>query len=153
MSASIFTHYGKNKDDLRLNDLTGAVIKVALVTSAYTPNIDSTSGHSLWADVSANEIANGFGYTTGGATVTTDVATAIASGFKYTSDNVIWTATGGSIPAWRYAVMYVSGTLWGMTNPLIGYLIGDNTPADIPATTNTNTLTLTVPSGGWFDIL
>ena len=152
MAAGAFTIYSKNKDDIRLNDLTGATIKVALVSSAYTPNTDSSTGHSVWADVSANEIANGFGYTTGGATITTDVATAIAGGFKYTSDNAVWTATGGPIPAWRYAVVYVSGTLWSMTNPLLGYLIGDNTPADIPATTDTNTLTLAVPAGGWFDI-
>lgn len=153
MTASAFTIYSKNKDDLRVNDLTGAVIKVALVASTYTPNTDSSTGHTLWSEVSANEIANGFGYLTGGATVTTDVATAIAGGFKYSSDNVIWTAAGGSIPAWRYAVLYVSGTLWGMTNPLVGYFIGDNTPADIPATSDTNTLTLAVPAGGWFDIL
>ena len=48
--------------------------------------------------------------------------------------------------------MYVVGSLWGMTNPIIGYMLGDSTPADIPATTDTNILTLAVPSGGWFDI-
>lgn len=151
MAAGAFTLYSKNKDDLRINDLTGAVIKIALVSSAYTPDTDSSTGHSLWADVSANEIANGFGYLTGGKALTGDVATAIAGGFKYTSDNVVWTANGGSIPAWRYAVKYVEGTLWGMTNPLIGYMVGNSAPADIPATTDTNLLTLAIPSGGWFD--
>lgn len=151
MAAGAFTLFSKNKDDLRINDLTGATIMVALVTSSYTPDTDSTTGHSLWSDVSANEIANGFGYVTGGATLT-DSAVAIAGGFKYTSSNVVWTAAGGSIPAWRYAVVRVSGTLWGMTNPVIGYFVGDSTPADIPATTDTNILTLSIPSGGWFDI-
>lgn len=152
MAAGAFTFFSKNKDDFRVNDLTGAVINVALVTSAYTPNTDSTTGHSLWSEVSANEIANGFGYTTGGQALAADVATAIAGGFKYTSSNVAWTAAGGSIPAWRYYVMYVVGSLWGMTNPIIGYALGDSTPADIPATSDTNILTLSVPAGGWFDI-
>jgi len=40
-----------------------------------------------------------------------------------------------------------------MTNPLVGYFVGDSTPADIPATTVGNTLTLTCPSGGWFDLV
>ena len=152
MAAGAFTLFSKNKDDLRINDLTGAVIKVALVASTYTPNTDSSTGHSLWSEVSANEIANGFGYLTGGKALTTDVATAITGGFKYASDNVVWTAAGGSIPAWRYAVLYVEGSLWGMTNPVIGYFVGDSTPADIPATSDTNILTLSIPSGGWFDI-
>ncbi len=41
------------------------VIKVALVTSSYTPAQDT---HDYWDDVSANE-ASGTGYTAGGATL------------------------------------------------------------------------------------
>lgn len=153
MPAGIFTFYGKNKDDIRINDLTGAVIKIALISSAYVPDVNSSTGHSIFADVSANEIAAGNGYTAGGAALTTDVATAISGGFKYNSDDVVWTAAGGAIPAWRFAVMHVEGTLWGMVNPLIGYFIGDTAPADIPATTDTNTLTLPCPAAGWFDLV
>src|SRR3990167_9365496 len=104
MAAGAFTLYSKNKDDIRLNDLTGAVIKAALVTSLYTPDTNSSTGHALWADVSANEIAAANGYVAGGATLATDVITAIAGGFKYSSDNVVWTASGGSIAAFRYVV-------------------------------------------------
>jgi hypothetical protein len=153
MASGALTLYSKNKDDLRINDLTGAVVKVALVTSAYTPNTDSSTGHSLYSDVSANSLTTGFGYTAGGQALTADVATAIAGGFKYSSDNPSWTAAGGSIPAWRYAVFYVEGTLWGMVNPLIGYFLADTTPADIPATSATNTLTIACPAGGWFDAI
>lgn len=151
MAAGTVTLYSSNKDDLNINDLLAATIKVALVTSSYTPDA-AVAGHDEWADVSANEISAGNGYTSGGATVANDVATAITGGFKYASDNVQWTASGGSIPAWRYAVFYVSGSLWGKTNPVIGYFLGDSTPADIPATTDTNNLTLQCPSGGWFDV-
>lgn len=151
MAAGTFTLYSKNKDDLRINDLTGATVKLALVSSSYTPNTDSSTGHSLWSDASGNEIANGNGYTTGGVSLSSLAATAISGGFKFSSANPSWTASGGNIPAHRYYVMYVSGTLWGMTNPLIGYFLGDSAPADIAATTSGNTLTVTCPSGGWFD--
>lgn len=151
MAAGTFTLFSANKDDLRMQDLTGATVKLALVTSSYTPDAAAT-GHDEWADISTNEIANGNGYTTGGATLANDAITAITNGHKYSSDNVTWTASGGAIPAWRYAVLYVSGTLWGKTSPVIGYFLGDSTPADVAATTDGNNLAINCPSGGWFDI-
>ena len=151
MAAGTFTLFRSNLDDLNPNDLVGATIKIALVSSSYTPDATNT-GHDEWADVSANEIANGNGYTTGGATIANDAASTATNGFKYDSDDPSWTASGGNIPAWRYAVMYVSGSLWGKTNPLIGYFLGDTTPADVPATSDGNSLTITVPTAGWFTV-
>lgn len=150
MAAGTFLIYGENKDRISQRDLLTATVKLALVTSAYTPNIAS-NGHGVWADVSANEIAAGFGYTAGGVTLATDVSTAISGGFKYSSDPAVWTAAGGSIPVHRYYVMYVVGTLWGLTDPLVGYFLGDSTPADVPVTTTGNTLTATPNANGWFD--
>ena len=151
MAAGTLTLYSKNKDDIRVNDITGATVKMALVSSAYTPDTNSSTGHSVWADASANEITAANGYSAGGIALSSMAATAITGGFKFSSANPVWTASGGSIAAWRYAVMYVLGTLWGMTNPLIGYFLGDSTPADIAATTSGNTLTQTCPANGWFD--
>lgn len=151
MAAGTFTLYLANLDDMRMQDLTGATVKIALVSSAYTPDTTNT-GNSLWADASANEIANGNGYTTGGATLANDTVSTITNGWKYDSDDPSWTASGGSIPVWRYAVMYVSGALWGKTNPLIGMFIGDSAPADVPATSNGNPLTINVNANGWFGV-
>ena len=151
MAAGNVTLYSRNKDDFRINDIVGATVKLLLVTSTYTPNTNETTGHSVLADIT-NEIANGNGYTTGGFTLASLTATAITGGFKFSSGNASWTATGGSIPAWRYGILYVSGVLWGQTSPLLGYFVGDNTPADIPATTVGNTLTIYCPANGWFDI-
>ena len=149
MAAGTFTFYGANKADYRLNDLVSANLRMALVSSAYTPDITAT-GNTLWANASANEIANGNGYTTGGVALTGVVAAnAGNTGFKLSSGNAVWTASGAGIPAWRYAVMYYNGTLWGKVNPLIGYFLGDSTPADVPLTTAPNPLTLTCPTGGW----
>lgn len=151
MAAGAFTLYRANLDDLRMQDLTGATVKLALVAATYTPDASNT-GNTLWANVSANEIANGNGYTTGGATLANDTVATMTNGWKYDSDDVTWTATGGSIPAWRYGVMYLSGTVWGMVNPVIGYFVGDATPADVPATTTGNPLTITVNASGWFGL-
>ncbi len=150
-SPGTFTIFSKNKDDLRLNDIVAGTMKVALVSSSWTPDV-TTSGNSVWADMSANEITAVNGYSAGGVTPGSLVATAISGGYKLGSANPSWTASGGSISAWRYAVFYMSGSLWGMTNPVIGYFIGDSAPADIAATSSGNTLTLTLPSGGWFDV-
>ncbi len=145
-----FTLFSKNKADIRINDIVAGTMKVALITSSWTPDATVT-GNSLFADMSANDLATANGYTAGGVTPGTLAATAITSGYKFTSANPSWTASGGSIPAWRYAVFYMSGTVWGKVNPVIGYFVGDSAPADIPATSSGNTLTLTVPAGGWFD--
>lgn len=150
MSTGTFTLFSKNKADFRINDIVGATVKMALVSSAWTPDVTVT-GNSLWADMSANEIANGNGYTTGGVALGSMVATAITGGYKFASASPSWTASGGSIPAWRYAVIYVVGTLWGKVNPVIGYFVGDSTPADTPATASGNSLAITCPAGGWFD--
>jgi len=150
MAAGAVTLYSINKDDLNINDLVGATVNLALVTSSYTPDVTVT-GHNEWADVSANEITTAGGYITGGQALTSKVATSITGGFKFSSASPTWTASGGSIDAWRYGVIYVVGSLWGLTNPVIGYFVGDSTPANIPATTVGNTLTVTVPSDGWFD--
>ena len=68
MAAGTFTLYQANLDDLRLQDLLTAVVKLSLHTSTYTPSA-GTSGHSVAANLT-NELANGNGYTTDGATLT-----------------------------------------------------------------------------------
>jgi hypothetical protein len=152
VAAGTFTLFKANIDDLRMQDLIGGTVKFALVSSSYTPNT-GTTGHDEWADVSANEIAAGNGYTAGGATLTSDGATPLTNGHGYISADVEWTASGGSIPQWRYAVLYVSGSVWGKTNPLVGYILGDTTPTDVPATADGQTLTLTCPTNGWFTMV
>jgi hypothetical protein len=144
--------FSKNKADLRQNDIVAGTFKLVLVTNAWTP--DSTvTGNSVYADISANELATANGYTAGGLTLASVVATAITGGYKLSSASGVWTASGGSIPAWRYCVLMMSGTLWGKTSPLVGYFVGDSTPADIPATTTGNTLTAATPANGWFDLV
>lgn len=149
MAAGAFTLYRANLDDMSMRDLLGATIKMMLVKNTYTPDFSNT-GHSVLADVAADEIAAGNGYTAGGFTLTADTVNQITNGWNYSSDNPTWNAVGGSIPAWRYGVLVVIGSLWGKTSPLIGAFLGDVTPADVPPTTAGNPLVIPVHANGWF---
>lgn len=105
-------------------DLDNDTLKLALVTSGYsTP---STS-HTIWGDVSANEVAAGAGYTTGGASLT---QTWVRAGGITTLDSPDITFTALT-KTFRYGVIYANVTRGGIVNPLILYYLFDNTPADI----------------------
>jgi hypothetical protein len=94
-------------------------IKVALVTSTYSPAQDTDT---FWGDsgISSNELATGNGYTTGGQAIpaTKSVAydtTTNETRLKTTGTNS-WTFTGTK--AFRYAVVYKdTGTT--TTSPLM----------------------------------
>ena len=124
---------------------TAANFRLALVTNVYAPN---NATDELWAAASANEIANGQGYTTGGIALTGVALTQSAGTVKFTSAAATWTASGTGIPAWRRGVVYYLGTLNGKVNPIVGHFLGDSTPADVPLTTAGNPLTVTPHASG-----
>lgn len=114
---SAYDHYSELliKGDI---DVDTDVYKIGLYTSAS--NAATTSLTALSSIT--NELANGNGYATGGATV---AATASRSGSNTDFDaaDPSWTASGGSL-VFRYAVCY-TGTL------PICYTLLDDTPGDI----------------------
>lgn len=118
--------------------------KLTLHTSSFTP---APSTMEVYADLT-NELSTANGYTAGGITLTNDALTQTSGVVKFTCDAAVWTASGGSIPAWRYGVVRASGTLNGKVDPIVGYFLGDSTPADVPATTTGNTLTITPNASG-----
>ena len=99
-------------------DLSTDTIKVALLDSGYTPNIDTDI---FWDDVSANEITSA-NYTTGGETITTPTVTQDNTDNEgvFGGDDIVWTNAVGTITA-RYAVMYKDTGVAG-TSPLIEYI-------------------------------
>lgn len=108
-------------------DLDTDTLKIALVTSAYTPNI----AHTVWnpgtndsADPSHNEVSNGDGYATGGVTLASPVVT--NSNIDFTDP--AWTAL---TKTFRYAVCYVDKVVGALTDPLLFYILLDTTPANI----------------------
>lgn len=121
-----------------------ANFKLALIASGWTP---ANSTDEVFADVT-NELSTANGYTAGGIALTSVALTQTSGTVKFTSAAAVWTAAGGSIAAWRRGVVYYLGTLNGKVNPIVGHFLGDSTPADIPATTVGNTLTVTPNASG-----
>lgn len=155
MAAGAFTVPNKAKlNFVNATDLlnaNAANFKLALVTSAYTPD-NTDAGHEVWADVSANEIAAGNGYTAGGVALT-GVALSLSGGVKFTCGQAQFTGTGAGIAAWRRGVIYYNGTLNGKVNPLVGHFLGDAAPADVPITTPANSpLNINPAAAGLFTI-
>ena len=118
-------------------------IQVALLTSSYT----FAAGHVVYSDLT-NELATTGGYTVGGqaiAALTYIQATAVSN---LDGNDVVWTASGGGIAAFRYAAIYINATLNSVVKPLIAVI--DNNGADVPATTAPNTLTIVWNATGIF---
>lgn len=88
-------------------------IKLALVTSSYTPSADN---HDFFDDVSANEVSASGTYSAGGATLT------VTTSQDNTDDEGVFDATDVSFTSFtgtfRYAVIYKS-TGVNSTSPLI----------------------------------
>lgn len=95
-------------------------IKVSLHTSAYTPDQDT---HDYANDLS-NEVANGNGYATGGATLAgkTLTYTAGTNVVKLDANDVQWAS---STITFRTAVVYDDSPATAATKPLLSYQQGD----------------------------
>lgn len=113
--------YNKFKQFILDNTANGRVdfdadtIKVALVTSAYTPNFDT---HDFFDDVT-NEVV-GTGYTAGGATLGSPTITLDTTNDRVDFDAADTSWTSSTITA-RGAVIYKS-TGTPSTSPLIAYI-------------------------------
>jgi|TARA_R100000808_G_scaffold2563_4_gene10022 hypothetical protein len=112
MAATAWTFYnsfreylGNGQFDL---DGTGTGFYMALHTSAASANANNVA-LSTQASL-GNEVANGNGYATGGASVTSRTWASVATNkYRFDSTAVTWTATGGTIPNIKYAVVYQAG--------------------------------------------
>lgn len=102
-----------NKMATKSINWTSDTIKVALVTSSYTPDQDTDA---TWSNVSANEVS-GTGYTAGGKTLASKTLTYDASTNTWVFDaaDAVWT---GLTATFRYAVIYDTTA----TNALICYI-------------------------------
>lgn len=94
-------------------------IKVSLHTSTYAPNQDT---HEFFSDVT-NELATLNGYTAGGAALANKTTTYVGASNKtvHSADQTLFTASGGNIGPFRYAVVRKDTGAAG-TSPLISYI-------------------------------
>lgn len=92
-------------------DLASDTLRLALLTSAHTPN----AGHTVYADVAGQEVA-GAGYTSGGKALA-GVNWALSSDSAVLdADDPSW--TGATVTA-RYAAVYADKTVGELTAPLV----------------------------------
>ena len=100
-----------------LINTTTMPLYLALVTSSYSPN----DAHSVYSDFSGAEVANGNGYTTRGALVSSPTITIDnSSDFAKldSASDITWSTS--TITA-SGAVLYASGTVGTLVHPLIAY--------------------------------
>jgi len=98
-------------------DFDSDTIKVALLSSAYSPNQDT---HDYYDDVVANEVT-GTGYTAGGATLASKTLTYDAANNVTILDAADVTWASSTITA-RYAVIYDDSGATNSQKALIGYV-------------------------------
>jgi hypothetical protein len=100
-----FTKFNLTTQDLcrGIHDFAsgGATYKVMLTNTA------PVATNHLYSDISANEVANGGGYTTGGQS--SAMSDSSSSGTeKVLATNVTWTGSGSGMGPFRYVVIYRS---------------------------------------------
>ena len=124
MANAIYNEYKGKIPTINWADNTNVAIKVMLVTDQYTLDIDA---HENKDDIDALnvEVADGDGYTSGGAavtnrTITVDDTNDVA---KFDADDVTW--SNSTITARGAIVYYDTGT--ASTSTLIAYIdFGEN---------------------------
>lgn len=118
-----------------VHDFDAHTFKIMLSNTA--PN---AATHTVRAD--STEIAGGNGYTSGGNTTTISTSTSSGTAKVTGTDPTTWTAAGGTIGPFRYAILY-NDTPTTPTDPLIAWWdygssitlqIGETFTADLDAT-------------------
>lgn len=112
-------------------DFSADSFKIILMASGFVFNADT---HHGYADVSASELATGYGYTRNtktlaGAAVTEDDTD---NRCKVTWSNVTWAAIGGSIGPTPGAIVFDDTVTTPTADPIVGYIDfgGEQTQAD-----------------------
>jgi hypothetical protein len=115
-----YTKYETFASDLanKVHDILGTAgsgadtLKVMLSNTA--PNVAT---HTVRGD--STEISGGNGYTSGGSS-TANAGVAASGTVTVTGTNVTWTASGGTIGAFRYVILY-NDTPTSPADPLVAY--------------------------------
>jgi hypothetical protein len=109
MAAGAWTVYNlaKKKIGNGTISLAATTFRISLFTSASSGAGNSARGVFNSLD---DEIADGNGYSTSGKTMTGETWTVGTSNsqYRFDTDDVVWTASGGNITGIRYAVIWVS---------------------------------------------
>lgn len=125
----------------KVHNLGADTLKVMLTDTA------PVATNTVKADLT--EITAGNGYTAGGATLTVTSSAQASGVYKLVANDVVITASGGSIGPFRYAVIY-NDTPTSPADPLIGWwdrgssatlLAGESVTIDLDQTNGVLTVT------------
>ena len=110
-----FNKFHQFVEDLakKVHNLDADTLTIMLVNSPAPVATNSVKGD-------LTEISAGFGYSAGGSALTTIDAEQTTGTLKLTADDLVFTAAGGSIGPFRYAVLY-NDTPTSPADPLIGW--------------------------------
>lgn len=130
--------------------MDNASLGLTMALFLSTSNCETLSvGTGVYGDLT-NEHSNANGYTTGGIALTGETWTNSGGTTTFDCDNVVWTASGGSIVC-RFAVIYCNATVNSIVKPLLCVSLLDTTPANVTATDG-NTLTIAINASGVFTL-
>lgn len=113
-----------------------------------TSNIATLSIDAL--ATATNQVATNFGYTQDTKAITTPTWADSGGTTTFDCDDVVWTASGGSIAA-RFAAIYDDTVSSPVADPIVCHTLLDTAPADVTATTG-NTFTVAMNASGVFTI-
>lgn len=131
-------------------DMDNAALGLTMALFLSTSNCNTLSvGTGVYGDLT-NEHAAANGYSTGGIALTGEVWTDASGTETFDCNDVVWTASGGSIVA-RFAVIYCNATVNSIVKPLLCVSLLDTTPANVTATDG-NTLTIVINASGVFTL-
>ena len=82
----------------KAHNLGSDTLRIALTNSA------PVAGNTVLANIT--QIANGNGYTTGGTAVTITASSQTSGTYSLVGNDVVFTASGGSMGTFRYQVLY-----------------------------------------------
>src|SRR5262245_41098398 len=107
------------------HDVSTDVLKLGLTNTS--PNVadtvvdTTTSTDTVKSTSNAVEITSGSGYTEGGASITITTSSQSGGTFTLAGNQVVWTASGGTIGPLRYTYLYNSAGGAAATRPAIGW--------------------------------
>jgi hypothetical protein len=126
-------------------DLSSGNIVAILVSSSYTPNLDS---HHYISDITNELSGNGYSRQTLTYSGVTRVSEDTSNKTIFTSEKVEFTASGGSIVARRMLLAKDTGT--PSTSPILCNILLDNSPADVTVASGNKLSVSPDATNGWF---
>ena len=109
----------------KVHNLSADALKIGLTNTS--PNVADThldtvlSPDVIEATSNAAEIAAGNGYTEGGAAVTVTTSAQVAGTYTLAANQIVFTAAGGAMAAFRYIYLYNNTGGAAATRPIIAW--------------------------------